>query len=155
MSAQRKTVVVTGAAGQLGRAVAEVFRQRGFNLVLLDRLADRLASAAADAVTDALAVPLDLLDRTQVRTAIDQAVARFGGIDVLCHLAGGFRMGEAGDQISDASWDFLLDLNARTLVHVAQAVVRVMLERGCGKIVTVGAGAAQRGAAQMGAYCAS
>ncbi len=154
MSAQRKTVVVTGAAGHLGRAVAEVFCQRGFNLVLLDRQADALASAA-DAVTDALAVPLDLLDRTQVRTAIDQAVARFGAIDVLCHLAGGFRIGEAVHETSDASWDFLMDLNARTLVHVAQAVVPLMLGRGCGKVVTVGAGAAQRGAALMGAYCAS
>ena len=48
-----------------------------------------------------------------------------------------------------------MDLNARTLVHVAHAVVPGMCERGSGKIVTVGAAAAARGAAHMGAYCAA
>ena len=80
---------------------------------------------------------------------------RFGGIDVLCHLAGGFRMGEAVHETSDATWDFLLDLNARTLINIAHAVVPVMLAAGGGRIVTVGAGAAQKGAGRMGAYCAA
>lgn len=154
MSAAKQTVVITGAAGHLGRAVALGFHKRGMNLVLLDRHAGAL-TAAFGAMAGALTLPVDLRQREQVGAAIDQGVTHFGGIDVLCHIAGGFRMGEAVHETSDATWDFLMDLNARTLVHVAKAVVPGMLARGRGKIVTIGAGAAQRGAAQMGAYSAS
>jgi NAD(P)-dependent dehydrogenase (short-subunit alcohol dehydrogenase family) len=146
------TVVITGAAGHLGRAISAAFRERGAQRVLVGRHVDTLEEAGA---ADVLALPLDLLDRDQVRAGIEQAVARFGGIDVLCHIAGGFRMGEAVHEITDPSWDFLMNVNARTLVNVAAAVVPHLLRRGGGKIVTVGAAAAVRGAAHMGAYSAS
>ncbi|HET8745563.1 MAG TPA: SDR family NAD(P)-dependent oxidoreductase [Ramlibacter sp.] len=148
-----KTVFITGAAGHLGRAVAAAFRQRGARLVLADRQQALLQAFSEGA--EALLLPLDLLDREQVHAGVQQALARFGGIDVCCHIAGGFRMGEAVHETSAATWDFLMDLNARTLVHVASAVVPGMCERGSGRIVTVGAAAAARGAAHMGAYSAS
>ena len=78
-----------------------------------------------------------------------------GRIDVLCNIAGGFRMGEAVHETSDETWDFLFDLNARSLLHTVRAVVPRMLTAGGGKIVNVGAFAAQKGVAGMGAYCAS
>jgi NAD(P)-dependent dehydrogenase (short-subunit alcohol dehydrogenase family) len=86
---------------------------------------------------------------------VSAAIERFGRIDVLCNLAGGFRMGDAVHDTPAATWDFLFDLNARTVLHMAQAVVPHMIERGGGKVVNVGAFAAQKGAAQMGAYIAS
>jgi NAD(P)-dependent dehydrogenase (short-subunit alcohol dehydrogenase family) len=64
-------------------------------------------------------------------------------------------MGEAVHETTDQTWDLLFDLNARTLVNVARSIVPHMLERGGGKIVNVGAFAAQKGAANMGTYCAS
>lgn len=82
-------------------------------------------------------------------------VGRFGRIDVLCNLAGGFRMGDPVHATPAADWDFLFGLNARTLLHMAQAVVPGMIDAGGGKIVNIGAFAAQKGAAQMGAYIAS
>ena len=149
-----QTVFITGAAGHRGRAVAAAFRQRGARLVLADRQADALRQAFGDA-GEALLLPMDLLDAEQVQAGVQQALARFGSIAVCCHIAGGFRMGEAVHETSAATWDFLMDLNARTLVHVARAVVPGMRERGSGRIVTVGAGAALRGGAHMGAYSAS
>ena len=89
------------------------------------------------------------------RPALACAVERFGRVDVLCHLAGGFRMGEAVHETNDDTWDFLLDINVRTMVNVARTVVPHMIERGGGKIVSVGAFAAGSGVARMGAYCAS
>lgn len=154
MSASQQTVVITGAGGHLGRAVAAAFGERGARLVLLGRHVEALGQACPHAA-GTLALPVDLLDRAQVRSAIEQAVARFGGIDVLCHLAGGFQMGEAVHEISDESWDLLMDANARSLVPVAAAVVPHLLARGGGKVVTVGAAAAASGAAHMGAYAAS
>jgi NAD(P)-dependent dehydrogenase (short-subunit alcohol dehydrogenase family) len=147
--------MVTGAAGNLGRAVAQGFADRGARLVLVDLDRARLESAFGADAEDQMLAPTNLLDRGQVAAAVQAAAARFGGIDVLCHLAGGFRMGEAVHETSDATWDFLLDLNARTLLNVAHAVVPVMLAAGGGRIVTVGAGAGQKGVGQMGAYCAA
>jgi NAD(P)-dependent dehydrogenase (short-subunit alcohol dehydrogenase family) len=145
-----RCVMITGAAGNLGRAVAGAFGALGARLVLLDRQRGGLKD---DQKT--LFIQTDLLDPASVRAAVDKAIARFGRIDVLCNLAGGFRMGPAVHETPDADWNFLLDLNARSVLQMARAVVPVMLEAGGGKIVNVGAYAAQKGVAQMGAYVAS
>jgi NAD(P)-dependent dehydrogenase (short-subunit alcohol dehydrogenase family) len=149
-----RTVLITGAAGHLGQALATTFRQRGARLVLADRKVETLQCAFTGS-TDVLVTPMDLLDRQQVHAGVQAALSRFGAIDVCCHIAGGFRMGEAVHETSLASWDFLMDLNARTLLNLAAAVVPAMTERRRGSIVTVGASAAARGVAHMGAYCAS
>jgi NAD(P)-dependent dehydrogenase (short-subunit alcohol dehydrogenase family) len=154
MSFEKRTAMITGAAGHLGRAVAAHFAEAGASLVLVDRQAEALASAFG-ADTRLLTCTTDLLDIAQVQAALAAGVERFGRIDVLCHLAGGFRMGEAVHETRDSTWDFLFDINARTLLNLARAVVPHMLERGGGRIVAVGAFAAQKGAASMGAYVAS
>ncbi len=145
-----RAVMLTGASGNLGRAVAEAFAALGARLVLVDR---QRGSLQENATT--LFVQTDLLDPRSVRAAVDQAIARFRRIDVLCNLAGGFRMGPAVHETPDEDWKFLLDLNARTVLHTARAVVPEMLKAGGGRIVNVAAYAAQKGAAGMGAYVAS
>jgi NAD(P)-dependent dehydrogenase (short-subunit alcohol dehydrogenase family) len=146
-----RVVLITGSSGNLGRAVAAVFAEQGASLALLDHAAHG-GDAADPRVLHAVA---DLGDADQVRRAVDETVTRFGCIDVLCNLAGGFRMGEAVHEMHDATWDFLLDLNARSIVHTARAVVPRMLAAGQGCIVNVGAAGAARGGATMGAYAAS
>jgi NAD(P)-dependent dehydrogenase (short-subunit alcohol dehydrogenase family) len=154
MKFQNHTVMITGAAGHLGRAVAAHFSQLSAKLVLVDRQTAPL-EAAFDTPGEHVLVAADLLDAEQLRSTLAAAIERCGRIDVLCHLAGGFRMGEAVHETTDQTWDLLFNLNARTLVNVARSIVPHMLERGGGKIVNVGAFAAQRGAANMGTYCAS
>jgi NAD(P)-dependent dehydrogenase (short-subunit alcohol dehydrogenase family) len=145
-----RTVMLTGAAGNLGRAVASAFAGAGDNLVLLD-----LKRGALQDSDQQFFIAADLLDAQSVQAAVDQAVQRFKRVDVLCNIAGGFRMGSPVHQTSDKDWNFLFDVNARTVLHTSRAVVPVMLKAGGGKIVNIGAFAAQRGAAQMGAYVAS
>lgn len=149
---QGRVALVTGAAGHLGRAVAAKLAAEGAQLVLIDRQAAALEGfrQAGAEVIDA-----DLLDASQVQAAVAKGAARFGRIDVLCHLAGGFRMGPMVHETSAQDWGFLMDLNARSLLAVAHAVVPLMLAQGRGSVVTVGAGAALKGVANMGAYCAS
>jgi len=152
-----KTVLITGAAGNLGRAVVDAFAVRDANLALVVRNVEQAKAALGDASPGLAYFPADLLKAEQVGAAVAGVVARFGGIDVVCNLAGGFRMGPPVHETSEADWEFLLDLNARTLLHTARAVVPVLLgngERG-GKIVNVGAFAAQKGVANMGAYVAA
>ena len=127
-----RTVIITGASGNLGRAVAGAFSRD--KLVLMD-----------------VKTGVNLLDPESIRAAL-KGVER---VDVLCNIAGGFRMGTPVHETSDKDWNFLMDLNARTVINTARAVVPLMLKAGAGKIVNVGAFAAQKGAAQMGAYVAS
>ena len=143
-----RTVMLTGAAGNLGRAVAAAFGDA--NLVLLDLKRGNLQDSDRQ-----MFIAADLLDAKSVQAAVDQAVQRFRRIDVLCNIAGGFRMGSAVHETSDKDWDFMLNVNARTVLNMSRAVVPVMLKGGGGKIVNIGAFAAQKGAAQMGAYIAS
>lgn len=154
MTHPARTVLITGAAGHLGRAVVEAFAARGDRLVLLGRRLDALRSAFGES-PDRLAVAADLLQPDALEAALDAAVARFGGIDVLCHLAGGFRMGEPVHATAGSTWTAMFDLNVRSFVNAAGAAVPRLLARGGGRIVAVGAQAAQRGTAGMGAYAAS
>ncbi len=155
MSFADNTVIVTGATGNLGRAVAAAFAERGANLVLVDRSGGRLEAAYGAPDARRMHAPTDLLVQAQVGATVAAAMERFRRIDVLCNIAGGFRMGEPVHGTSDENWNFLFDINARTLLHAARAVVPRMLEGGGGRIVNVGAYAAQKGVAQMGAYTAS
>jgi NAD(P)-dependent dehydrogenase (short-subunit alcohol dehydrogenase family) len=149
-----RTVIVTGAAGNLGRAVANRFEELGANLVLVDRRREDL-EGHAPATRKHLFAPANLLVQDEVRATVDAALAHFGRIDVLCNLAGGFRMGEAVHELSDENLGFLFDINVRTVLHMVRAVAPHMIAAGGGRIVNVGAFAAQKGEAQMGAYVAT
>jgi len=155
MEFANRTVVITGAAGNLGRAVAAAFAARGANLVLIDRSDELLRRVYPGEEARRLLAAVDLLDAAQTQAAIARAAERFGRIDVLANLAGGFRMGEAVHETTDATWNFLLDINVRTLLNTVRAVVPQMLAAGGGKIVNVGAASALKGAALMGAYVAA
>ena len=143
MRFDQRIVMVTGAAGNLGRAVAKAFSDLGATLILLD-------AKPGNSI-----VQTDLRDARSVQQAVERTLERHGRIDVLCNIAGGFRMGPSVHETPDSDWDFLFDLNAKSVLHTARAVVPAMLRQGFGKIVNIGAFAAQKGAAAMGAYVAS
>jgi len=100
-------------------------------------------------------VAAELTNGDAVEAAAKAVADRYGRIDVLCNIAGAFRMGPPVHETSDADWNFLFDINARTILHAARAFVPRMLAGGGGKIVNVGAFAAQKGSAGMAAYIAS
>lgn len=155
MTLRPRTVCITGAAGNLGQALAQRFALEAAQLVLLDRAplgADLMAKLAP---APCLPIAVDLCDPAQVAAAVEQAMGRFGRIDVLCNLTGGFAMGPQVHATSDSTWDFLHAMNVRTLRNTVAAVVPQMLEHGAGKIVNVGAYAAQQGLAHRGAYIAA
>jgi len=155
MSDSQRVVLITGAAGNLGRAVAQRFKAAGDRLALIDLHAEALATAYGEEDDGLLLLGANLLKQEEANAAVAKTIARFRRIDVLCNIAGGFRMGEAVHETSDGSWDFLFNLNARTVLHMARAVVPQMLARSSGKIVNVASFSAQKGAAMMGAYTAS
>jgi len=155
MSFDRRTVAATGAARNLGRAVAAAFFDLGANLALFARRREELAKIYGEEDGRRVFVTADLLARAEVEAAVETIRARFGRIDVLCNIAGGFQMGPPVHETSDELWQSMLDLNARTVIAMARAVVPQMIAAGSGKIVNVAAMAALGGKAGMGAYSAS
>lgn len=150
-----RTAIVTGAAGNLGRAVAAAFEADGARVVLVGRTLESLRAHFRAETDRRLFVAADLRVQADADAVAERAIDRFGRIDALCNIAGGFRMGEPVHETSDDTWQGLFDQNARSVLTMARAVVPRMLAQGAGAIVNVGAFAAQHGAANMGAYCAS
>lgn len=155
MSFKGQTVVITGAAGNLGQAVAARFAAEGANLALLDLNQAALDNVPTAGSGDVLRQGVDLSDAAVISTAIGAVIARFGRIDALCNLAGGFHMGEKVHEVPADKWDFMMELNAGSVLRMAQAVVPHMLKAGGGRIVNIGAYSALSGKAEMGAYVAS
>ena len=151
-----KGVVITGAAGNLGEAVAAAFAGLGARLALIDRNAERLERLRddLDLSSATLLLPADLTAAASVAKAVEQA-ATLGGIAVLAKIAGGFTMGPPLHETPDRDWDFMMDLNARSVFNTCRAVIPHMLRQGGGRIVNVSARAAREGKARMGPYCAS
>jgi NAD(P)-dependent dehydrogenase (short-subunit alcohol dehydrogenase family) len=138
--------IVTGAAGALGRAVVDELASRGTRLALLDIVP--IDSAHASFVCD-------LGDAAACTATVARIRERVGAIDTLVNVAGGFTMGEAVHETSDATWQHMLDLNSRTVLNMARAVVPHLLAARRGHIVNVAARAGLRGSARMAAYAAS
>lgn len=155
MDFENKSVLLTGAAGNLGSAVARYFASRGAKLILVDIDRARLLQIHGNEHDRQLIAAADLRDATQAAAAAQAAIKYFGRIDVLANIAGGFRMGKAVHETSDETWDFLFDLNTRTMLNMCRAVVPEMLAAGSGRIVNIAANSALRGPALMGAYAAS
>jgi NAD(P)-dependent dehydrogenase (short-subunit alcohol dehydrogenase family) len=155
MSFDGRVVMITGAAGNLGRAAAASFAKAGARLALID-----LKSSALDAIYGAedekrLHLGADLGQAADVATAVAKARARFGRIDVLVNIAGGFHMGEPVHEMPETVWRQMIELNAGSIIRMAHEVVPVMLAQGAGRIVNVAAMGGLTGGATMGAYAAS
>ncbi len=153
-----RVVLVTGAAGNLGRAVARSFHLAGARAVLADRESSRLQQAFPDlkGSRDHLLVEgVDLTAPGSLDGIVARAVGQFGRLDILVNAVGGFRAGAPVHETPLETWDMLLDLNLRTSLVAARAVIPVMIRQQYGKIVTVAARAAGAGAANMAAYSAA
>ncbi|HEY0819420.1 MAG TPA: SDR family oxidoreductase [Rhizobacter sp.] len=149
------SIVITGAAGALGQAVVRRFlAPAGHRLALLDHDGERLRSVFGTHPNVVLHA-VDITSADSVSEAIAQVLQAHGRIDSLVHVAGGFEMGEGVHQITRASWDRMMNLNAWSFVNLSHAVVPAMQRQGGGRIVAVSAAAAREGQALKGAYSAS
>lgn len=150
-----RVVVVTGAFGVLGTAVARAFAQAGARLALID-LAQPSPESTREFATGQhmLLGGVDLADLEVTRKAMAAIAMRLGGIDVLCNVAGGFRWEKLEDGEVE-TWDTLYAMNLRSAVVCCKCALPAILERGAGRIVNIGAGAAAKAGLGMGAYAAS
>ncbi len=149
-----KAVIVTGGFGALGRAVALSAAQKGASVAVLDFAAEPPSDLAAALGPSALLLGgVDLSAPQGADDAVTAAQARFGRIDALVNIAGGFRWETVADG-DPATWERMFAMNLRTALNASRAALPHLIESH-GRIVNIGANAALKASAGMGAYAAS
>jgi NAD(P)-dependent dehydrogenase (short-subunit alcohol dehydrogenase family) len=148
------TWLITGCSTGLGRALAQTVLAHGHNAVVTARNVKAVRDIAADFPDTALALPLDVTDKEQISTAVQQAQARFGGIDVLVNNAGyGYRA--AVEEADDADVRQLFDTNLFGAVDMIRAVLPDMRAKQTGAILNISSIGARISPAGSGYYSAT
>ncbi|MDB5475091.1 MAG: short-chain dehydrogenase/reductase [Phenylobacterium sp.] len=144
---------ITGAFGVLGSAVARAAAERGQRLALIDFA--KQAPAGLPTGPDVLLLAgVDLTDANQAGAAIEAAAERFGGLDALLNIAGGFSW-EKHEGGSGETWKRLFLINVQTASNASRAAIPYLKRSAAGRIVNVGANAALKASLGMGPYAAS
>ncbi len=139
------TVLITGPARGIGRAIVQGFAARGARIHALDILADGLAACARETQLNRGATlathRIDLADGVAVKSLIGEieAAAPQRGIDVVVHAAGGVRgqSKKAIEDVTDADWRAIMDANVTSAFNLARAVAPAMKARQRGRIVMI------------------
>lgn len=153
-----KVIVVSGAAGALGRKVVRAFLKEDAVVCALDRSEGRLAKHALSADTCGhleIVERVDLSDGAMIPGLIEQVHQEVGKVDVLVNTIGGFAYGEPVHELSADTWQRMLAVNVLPFLNLSKAFVPDLIEKKMGKVVTIGAKAALKGGAMSGAYAAS
>ncbi len=150
-------VIVTGAAGNLGRATTARLAGQGVNLVCVDRTTEALDALVQSLPSGAKVLTFagaDLSDPAVALAMTEAAADCFGGIDALVNTVGGFATGPVtGDAL--AQWDLMMTLNARVALVTSIAVLPVMQAARYGRIVHIAAAPGLKAGANQAAYAAS
>src|SRR5512141_1649506 len=157
-SAPGRVVVITGATGVLGSKTAHAFAGRGHSLVLLDNDQDKL-----DALTRELHLPeerffasvVDLRDGNALRRAAEAAAVKFGGVQALIHLVGGWIGGKTLVEASAADLEFMLSQHVWTTFHLFQSFTPSLAKSGWGRVIIVSASTVPNPPGKTGTYAAA
>jgi NAD(P)-dependent dehydrogenase (short-subunit alcohol dehydrogenase family) len=144
----QRVIAVTGGHGVLGRAVVEAALSDGLRVAVIDHAMDQ---GAHEGVLELGGV--DLTDPASAQKAIDAVAAHFGQLDALLNIAGGFVWQSTDD--AEPAWARMFALNVTTALNASRAALPHLKASAEGRIVNVGANAALKSAAGMGAYAAS
>lgn len=155
---QNKVVVVVGATGGIGSALAPKLAENGAKLVLVGRDIHKLEEFVNNLEDDydakAIAIPTDITKYEQVEGMVQKAIAEFGQIDVLVNAAGAGILKQF-NRIEPQDLDLMLDLNLKGNFYTSQIVANAMKERKVGHICNVIGILGKHSMAMASAYCAS
>ncbi|MCR2747221.1 SDR family NAD(P)-dependent oxidoreductase [Limnobacter parvus] len=150
MSINSPVAIVTGAAGNLGQAVAAHLGNLGYRLLLVD-----LKQPDWDGEGDAVSIGnVDLTLPEHADEVVAQAWEYFGQIDAVVNIAGGFVWERQVDSSLD-TWNTQYAMNVQTAVNMCQAILPQFQAQQSGVLVNIGAAAAGKAAEGMGAYAAA
>jgi 2-hydroxycyclohexanecarboxyl-CoA dehydrogenase len=149
-----RTAFVTGGAQGIGRGIATTLGEQGYRVAVVDRNPDA-ASDTASSITDAggtaLAVQADVTDTASVRAAVTTVTDELGPVEVAVNNAGWDDFMSFTDT-TEEFWDRILDINFKGALRVNHAVVPGMLERGFGRVISIGSDAGRVGSSLEAVY---
>ena len=135
-------VLITGASSGIGEALARAFAAQGATLALHYNSHEEAARKLADEIGAGASKPAlirgDLTQRGEARRVVNEAAAALGGLDVLINNAGGIGERRPIADVDDALFDFVYDLNVRSVIAASQAAIPYFEKRGGGNIINVG-----------------
>jgi NAD(P)-dependent dehydrogenase (short-subunit alcohol dehydrogenase family) len=146
-----KIALVTGADGGLGVHVTRALLDAGASVVGLAR---RIKQSDFDHPSF-MALPASLSNPDAAMKAVDTVISRYGKIDVLAHLVGGFAGGQSVADTDDETFQRMFDMNVNSAFHILRAVIPRMRSGRGGSIIAIGSRAAENPGAAVGAYSAS
>ncbi len=152
-----QVALVTGASKGIGSDLARGLAGAGARVAVAARDVKALEELAAEIEADggeAIAVEIDVSSVASIRSAVDSAVAHFGSLDILVNNAG-LGANHPAEEVTEADWDEMIDVNLRGLFFTCQAAGRVMLARGAGRIINISSQAGVVGIRDHAVYCAS
>ncbi|HXG52707.1 MAG TPA: SDR family NAD(P)-dependent oxidoreductase [candidate division Zixibacteria bacterium] len=155
MSLRNKTAIVTGGASGIGRATVLALALDGARVAVADIAADN-ANRVRDEATDcgfapAIACPVDLTKRAEVERMVETVLKEFGQIDILVNCAGWDRL-EPFVESNEETWDKIIAINFKSVLHTCRAVLPHMIARGAGKVVNIASDAGRVGSSWEAVY---
>ncbi len=151
-----KVIIVTGAAGNVGSALAALLASRGARIATVDTARDRLEAVTSSlSGSGHLALPdYDLTDPAAATALVARVLEVCGRLDGVGTTVGGFAMAKLADAGPD-QWDALFSLNVKTTWNIYRAAVPAIRAAGGGALVAIGSAAGLKGSAEMAAYGAT
>lgn len=146
-----KVALVTGADGGLGTHVTKALLDAGFTVV---GVSPRIRQDSVNH-PQFTALPANLDSLEAAKKVAETVISRFGKIDVLAHLVGGFAGGQSVADTDGATFQRMFDMNVNAAFYTLRAVIPPMRKAGAGRIVAIGSRAAESPGATVGAYSAS
>ena len=145
-----KVVLITGAKGGLGSFITERFLAAGATVVGTSRSISKEDFPHANLTP----LPVNFTNSAAVRGAVEAIISRFGKLDILVHVLGGFAGGQSVSETEDATWEQMRDLNLTAAFYILRAAIPHLRKSGKGRIVAIGSLTAVEPHAGLGAYVA-
>ncbi len=153
-----KIVLITGGTGALGREVSLAFLKSNAVAVMtyvVDKELSQLESKIGDLIKKVVLIKADIGDEQQIKKTVSDVVKKYGHIDVLVNLVGGYLGGKKVTEMTEKEWDLMMNLNLKTAFLVSKHVVEQMVKQGSGKVIHVAARLGLKGISGNSAYGAS
>ena len=150
-----KVAFVTGGTGALGRVVAEALYGEGARLVITYILDKEFTSSPGKLRNDkgkVVFIRADVTNEQEVASAFEKTVQVFGTVDYLLNIAGGYMAKTPIAELEVKDWDHMLDMNLKSAFLCSRSALRIMQERGTGRIINISAMAGLNPSAGRGAY---
>ncbi len=154
MNFANRVVIITGGTGALGMVVTQAFLKQGAQVTTTYHSASsfmELQAALGEEKSRLIGSNTDVTKEASVQTLVEQTVSKFGRIDVLINLVGGFMGGVNLVDTTEANWDRMLTLNLKSAFLSCKAVLPQMLKQNYGRIVNT----SSRGAVEAGSGAAA